>query len=348
MVRYIHTEIAAPKCWGPPPAMTSNTMAKRMINASICAYSVNSPTRFYPACQYWDAVQATGTVDLITAYAPHGTAPVDAAFIAKTTDNWAVLSLRGTEPPSTVDSIATFKRFVDDWYQDSKSKRVAMMGPNGNGLGSVHKGFHDAFVAMLPHIHSVLSGMDWSALKGLQITGHSKGASLTFLFAIWLKQCFPQIKTIEVNAFAPTSVGDYTFASLYNAAKIPTVRHVRDPDCVPYLLPFYSVTPVNTLNHPSYYDIYNYLTWSAVNLTEEAFHEIGKLVEGGYYGMGDVIYYPGAANSHATPITGLDAQNAGFWNLLKVIKRHWGIGDLGEIAGAHSATKSYHPAVMNA
>ena len=344
MSRYICSTMPSVKCDDSPaePILLKPTMAQRMICASVCAYAVNRPydpkrtDNFKPECKYWDLIKSTGAAQLITADASWLHPAVDAAFITETVDGWVVLSLRGTEPPTTVHDIGTFFRSFDDWFQDGKSCRTAFH-IDGNNYGSVHTGFHDAYEKMLPEIRYVLDKIDWSKFHGLQVTGHSKGASLTFLYALWAKVHYASkgLSNVVVNAFAPTAIGDSTFDNKYTAEKIPTTRHMRARDAVPFLLPFVSQKGTR-------YDIYHEVSPFHWNATEVAVWALGRLVHGGYYSVGDVVYYPGDTPGTVPSEAGAAALSEAHKDLMAAIK-----GDKGDdIIKAHSATDSYYPALV--
>lgn len=341
MVRYIHTQIQNVSCTGNAPKGTGYTMEQRMICASICAYAVNhsyvpgSSTNFQPECQFWAPIDSAGPTHLITAKKAWSHEAVDAAFVTQTDDGWVVLSLRGTEPPSSIHGIGSFIRFVEDWAQDSETEHVPFF-VGRTYYGGVHKGFDKAYKAMRPKVKEALDTIDWDSVKGLQITGHSKGAALTFYYALWAKHTYSKIKSIQVNAYAPPPIGDAMFGRSFENAKIPTVRYGRFNDSVPFLVPFIA-------QDGSDIDIYEYMHFG-FNGTEDLFWTMGKAVNSGYVGIGDFAYLPGDPPGSIAPETGMKGLSDDRWQVISTVKADKG----GIIAAAHSAKESYYPALVPA
>ena len=327
MVRYIHTNAAVTCSGGIGPVILNPTMAQRMLNASICAYNI-TPHGFSPDCEYWNLIKSTGDVSVITADPGHLNPAIDAGFVTTTTDGWVVLSLRGTL--GSYNGFESFIAFLKDWWEDSESRLVPFF-LGGIYMGQVHNGFYKAYLYMLSKVQTALDGVDWANVKGLQVTGHSKGAALTFLFAAWAKKKYMPsgLKTVEVNAFAAPLVGDHHFSVLYQALNIPTIRHQRAHDIVPFLPPYDS------------YDIFDhfhfYNSWTAT-----ALQVIGLDIHTGYHLTGDVIYYPGTIPGKVSPVAGSQAELESQQAIITAIKDN----KSSEIEGAHSATLSYHPALF--
>ncbi len=210
------------------------TIPQRMLDAAICAYNVNSLGPFKPKSQYWDPIKIIGKPDFFLAGS--GKDKIDAAFLGVTSDNWVVLSLRGTLP--SFDNWESFAAWVKDWLQDDETKPVHW-DYAGVHLGHVEKGFHRAMMKLWPKIKSKMDAIDWQSVKGIQIAGHSKGAAMTFLAAALVRITYPAAKAINVNAFAAPLAGLPDFAAWYRNSGLhsTTTRYQRIYDLVPFLPP---------------------------------------------------------------------------------------------------------------
>ncbi len=313
----------------------SNTysMPQRMVDASICAYSIKSPDEFKPESKYWDPIQVKGQASTFLA----GSDDIDAGFIATTEDDWVVLSFRGTL--STHHNWETFIAFLKDWWQDDETKKVHWDFEQVH-LGRVEKGFHKAIMKLWPQMKVILDKVDWSTKQGIQITGHSKGAAMTFLAAAMVKICYPQAKEINVHAFAAPLVaavpkaGTTGFAQWYqdNRLDTTTTRYQRIDDIVPFLPP---AENWNILHNLTWHTAEGLAIYSALEL-------LGISVHDGYEEVGSMVFLPGDPPSTGTPMHGqkaiLSARNA----IINAVG--YGYGD--KIAAAHSVACSYWPAVF--
>ena len=192
--------------------------AARALGAAICAYNIPPDESCFDAT-YWDPIGAKGQAIVVAG----GEECIDAAFVAATTDDWVVLSLRGTIGDYT--SLHGLFSFIDDWWEDDES-RLCLFDPMLGGTpsdeyGKVHYGFQRAMRHLWPKIKAALESpeIDLANKKGIQITGHSKGAALTFLAAMLVSLHFPNVKKIGVHAFAAPQAGDADFARAYNEKK---------------------------------------------------------------------------------------------------------------------------------
>ncbi len=236
-------------------------MAKRMINASICAYQVYAtgwlPERDPPPVlrtvdntngrDYYDVLagyqDAVGFLDTAAHYTPlfvsSGDDSINAALVGATRDGLLVIALRGTLPPN-FDHDDT-RAWIMDWAQDGEIQ------PKGWTLGTgatartfqVEGGFADAVDSLAPSLKLMIDQTLATAhCKGVVVTGHSKGGALTFLTAAWVEVTYPQfLGKIEVHAFAAPAVADAAFAAYYAASPLAnmTHRYQVENDIVPFL-----------------------------------------------------------------------------------------------------------------
>ena len=317
-----------------PTDTNTYTMAQRMLDAAICAYSV-TPSGFHPDCKYWAPIKVKGPAYPFQV----GTEEINAGFVATTEDDWVVLSLRGTL--SGWHNWDSFLAFIDDWLNDDKTKLVPMW-QNGVLLGNVHKGFYESSTQSWAQVQAYLHAVDWSKMKGLQITGHSKGAGMCFIMAAMARLAlahgkYGPPKTIEVNAFAAPLAGDAAFAASYKGLlKLDksTTRHQRAHDIVPFL-PSYDSWDIfkhmeASIEHPE--------SWLIVGALEALRLEI----HGGYHLVGSPIFYPGTDPVGYSAVIGRAAIPMSQAAILAAIKG----GYASEIADAHSSMYSYWPALF--
>lgn len=314
----------------------NHTMPQRMLDAAICAYAVDSLQPFKPKSQYWNPIKIVGTP--ATFIAGTGRVKIDAGFIGVTSDNWVVLSLRGTL--LSFDDWDTFVAWVKDWLQDDETRPVHwdVVDPNTNGLvhiGHVEKGFHRAMMKLWPQMKVTLDKIQWSKVKGIQITGHSKGAAMTFLAAALVKIFYPQANEIVVNAFAAPLAGRPDFASWYRTAGLDatTTRYQRIYDLVPFLPPTEAWDIFDHLGKPK--------TWDGAAI--KAFLEgLGLTLYGGYEEVGSVTFLPGEPPPTCRPVVGPSAVTAARNAIVHAVE----YGPADRIADAHSAACSYWPATF--
>ena len=316
----------------PVPAKTP---AQRMIDAAICAYSIR-PTGYFPAPFFAQPVGFVAPPYTLT----DGEADIDAGLLGITDDNWAVLSLRGTL--SHYDSFSQFISVIYDWLQDDETHFVPLISSDGTNLGKVHKGFHKATMKLWPYFRSIMRSFDWSNLNGLRITGHSKGAGMTFIFAAlanaeknYMKAGGP--KNIEVHAFAAPLAGNPDFATKYHSQGLnkTSIRYQRPRDIVPFLAPYLSFDLLHQVD-----------LWDArFDFELDAAIEYLRLtVTRGYELVGDLEFYPDhtAGSPWPNPIPGHTGQILAQAAILGAIQG----GYKDEIAAAHSAINSYWPAIF--
>lgn len=316
-----------------PISIPARTTAQKMIDAAICAYSIN-PNGYSPPPFFSDPLKWVNGPHARTA----GPDAIDAGLVGITDDGWAVISLRGTL--SSYDSFSSFFAFIDDWLQDDETTFVPLRSSKSDHLGEVHKGFHRATMALWPKINAVMAKFDWANLNGLRITGHSKGAGMSFLFAALanaeksgMRSGGP--KAIEVHAFAAPLAGNPEFAAKYSLAGLDktTTRYQRANDLVPFLAPYVT------------FDLFEYIDLWNVRFDFEldaALEYLSYTVTRGYQLVGRLEFYPDRVTSWPDPLTGTRGQNHAQAAILSAIQG----GYKNEIAAAHSAISSYWPAIF--
>lgn len=312
-----------------------NDAPKRMIDAAICAYSVDSRMKFQPKAMYWDTIGVDPNQKLTTFTS--GYDGVDAGFVAFTKDDWVVISLRGTL--SSYYSWQSFMAFLDDWWQDDETKPVEFKIDSTTSFGHVEKGFLKALWASWPHICNALKGVDWRKKQGIQITGHSKGAGMTFLLAALLNHMCPKDTAIHVHAFAAPLSGMPDFAHHYSKVGLDatSMRYQRECDLVPFVPPskdwniLEHIHARTSTKHFPYFEIHPFAAFL------EGF---GETLYKGYQEMGDMTFLPNPA-SKAPPQTGSQAQKNAQAAIVAAIEAD----QIEKIADAHSAVHSYWPAL---
>lgn len=320
----------------PPPQLEPvpvqpSTTAQLMLDAAICAYSIVG-TDYRPLRFFNDPVGWGNAPNVYSA----GPDKIDAGLIGETPDGWVILSLRGTL--STYDSISSLIAFFRDWLQDDETEQVAFSPAPAKDFGKVHKGFHAAVMAMWDDIYADLNGRKWGKLKGLCITGHSKGAGMSFLCAALAQACLPSSanggpQTIQVHAFAAPLAGNQAFVDAYTKAGLETntVRYQREDDLVPFLPAYDSFDILEKWHRGSSWEL-------------DLVLEILESTYGGYALAGTLEFYPDHLYNQPwpQPLTGDPGQQAAQTAILEAIRR----GAIGKIEDAHSAINSYWPAIF--
>ena len=200
----------------------------RLINACVAAYAIKNGAlpADNPNLKKLD-VKAGTTPAVFTS----GADEINAGFLAQTSDDWVVLTFRGTLPPFHGD----FWAWVRDWLQDFEAGPTDWV-VGGRVFGEVETGFADAVKSLWPQVETALNAIDLGAMKGIIVTGHSKGAAMVSLAASILKSAMPHI-LVEACAFAAPLVADRTFVTNYDALGIRpfSVRYQNEYDLVPFL-----------------------------------------------------------------------------------------------------------------
>lgn len=300
------------------------TLECRLINAAIACYAISNgqipqgnanAKAIGLAPNTWPKVFVNGLDE------------INAGFVAETDDGWVVLALRGTLPPFKGDLV----KWVLDWLQDFEA------GPTnwyvgGRVFGRVETGFANATLSIWPQAMAALSQIDLSAKKGILVTGHSKGAAMTYLAASLLKTAWPHL-LIENCCFAAPRTCEQDFAANYDALGLTpfTVRYQNMYDIVPYLpwWPFLSVLAAQE-RHDS--------KGASNRLTATAWPEAGNpAFSNAYVPIGHLRYLgPDCVVEYGQQ----GAANA--WAAMRHALDHL---DFKEIAEAHSASGRYYACI---
>lgn len=289
----------------------------RLINASIAAYSIVNGSIDPNAPGYAEIGLAPGTVPSCFT---SGVNDIDAGFVAQTADNWVFLVFRGTLPLFTGD----FWAWVDDWLQDFD------IGPipwtvNNQHFGNVEGGFATALLALWPKALSALAPIDLRSVKGVFISGHSKGAALSFLAASLLKAANPGL-LINDWCFAAPLVCDRMFRTNYDKIGLGplSVRYQNEYDLIPFL-PW--VPALDTLAAAERLSTTNYMNRSVTA------HTRARAIENDYVPLGSLRYI--------TSTCGIEYGDKAEQDALAAIGEAILELRFDEIAGAHSALGRY-------
>jgi hypothetical protein len=202
--------------------MAAPTLDARLLCACNVAYSVSANGAIDPTLSgpFWEGVGWTESpVGIVS-----GPDAIDACVVGVNQDG-IVVAFRGTIPPD--DRTKPIDERVRDWCQDFRAELVVR-----DGLpGKVHAGFLADLTAVWDPVQAEIQRI--IAAKGklpLNITGHSKGASVAFIAAMdW-----HDLKSTVVT-FAAARPGNDDFAKAFD---IPTVRRYEYwDDIVPHLPP---------------------------------------------------------------------------------------------------------------
>lgn len=205
----------------------------RLAYASLLAYDIErdpqNPSSIHidpNTIHYGDVGFASPPVCFL-----QGHEDINAAFVAETTDDWVILSLRGTLPMFQGD----FWKWVTDWLQDLEIGSTPWIVGN-RVYGHVETGFATAVRGLWFDITSALEAIDLGSKKGILVTGHSKGAAMTSLAASLLHAMYPSIHT-KVVCFAAPLTCDREFQAnyVYDGLDMLTLRYQNENDIVPFL-----------------------------------------------------------------------------------------------------------------
>lgn len=297
-----------------------STLECRLINASIACYAIKGG-KIDPDNPNLKALEPKpGTEPTVFVNGPE---QINAGFVAETVDDWVVLALRGTLPPFQ----GNFWAWVEDWLQDFEA------GPtdwnvNGKFFGRVETGFADAVHSVWDQVENAISKIDLKTRQGILITGHSKGAAMTFLAASLLKTAYPHV-LVENCCFAAPLTCDETFRNNYNALGLRpfTVRYQNEYDLVPFL-PWWpalaQLARAQRLDQGT----------ASPLLTAESWPE-----------SGDNIYQPVGILRYLGPDCVVEYGDHGerdAWDAIKYALEHF---EFGKIVDAHSATGCYDSCV---
>lgn len=331
---------------------TQAAIAKRMINASICAYQIHpqgwkpTPGTLHPPVartepapngkSFYNVVptyqDAVGFVADSASYTPlwvaTGEDQIDAALVGAMADGNLLVSLRGTIPPSfeNNDLFSWMADWLEDaditprswWYRKAPYIRDCKVG----------SGFAIPMLKLWPSIAQMIEQtITAHSCTGVIVTGHSKGAAMSFLAATLIESSFPQFKgNIQVHAFAPPVTGNDTFKKFYGQLEQSTHRYQVEHDIVPFL-PIW--TDADIWPQVVFSKLWMEAAWAAFVIG------IDLYTEGGYTAVGDFTYFD---SSHQL-VPNADVHFTAMPAVVSALEKE----KFSEIAAAHSAVSSYLP-----
>jgi hypothetical protein len=157
---------------------------------------------------------------------------INAFYYGETVQGEAVISFRGTLPPS-LNLRDNLLRILLDWLNDFQAELV-----QGKGLaGRVHQGFLQSVDALWPYIQNLPLAAATGSGKPLILTGHSKGGALMYLAAYRLAAM--GIPVAAAYSFAAPRTGDRDFARAFDRHPLlPNVcRYEYQDDIAPHVPP---------------------------------------------------------------------------------------------------------------
>ncbi|WP_127115294.1 lipase family protein [Shimia sediminis] len=326
--------------------IADHKMARRMMNASLCAYHIHHQEDPSDAgtevlrqvdngdgCIYdVDAkVQAeVGFVEGPDTYVPafvcSGEDHINGCLVGLTEDGYAVVAVRGTLPPTLGHH--NVMEWVKDWVNDAHMRPLKWVMGKAH-LGHAERGFAEAAQELWPWIEAQLGAILDRAPKGVLITGHSKGGAMTYLLAALVHQTWPELEgKIEVYAYAPAVSVDEAFAKGYRASGLDakTYRFQHENDLVPFLPNW---TKASIWHAVSFSGFLHEAEWLALS----AF--VGARTGAGYWAPGHMIFFD-SNYRHVDDPNPVDRALAAVAEALKA-------GEFKKVGEAHSARESYLP-----
>lgn len=321
------------------------TTARRLANASVCAYeigdrnaaansdvpadrtiaSADGTSAYRVVAQYQDRV---GFLDRAAEFTPafvaSGDHHTDGALIGATSDNGVVVALRGTLPPS-LDG-GNVSAWVTDWMHDARATPQDWR-PLGADYGRVESGFGQAVLGLWPWIEKTLEPLVGGGPETVFVTGHSKGGAMTYLVASLIRERWPALENkVEVHAFAPAVAVDDAFVQAYSDRGLSarTMRYQVENDVVPFL-PFWKEAAV--------WDAITFSGWMH-EMEWLAVVEGLKMATGGGYSAPGAFTYFGADHNH---VPGAEVATSA----LPAVASALMAGDYQGVSAAHSMTGSY-------
>lgn len=336
--------------------------AARMVYAAICAYQIHEkgwePDKSDPVAdktiqgpggayfynivdKYHDKVGfvAKGETGYYPQFVASGDDKINAGLVGMLKDGRLVVSIRGTIPPSLHND--DLIEWIKDWAQDADMPPTPwpFLKTSDGVIPNVEDGFGKATRNLYAHMAEMIGdAIEAHSPTGIIVTGHSKGAAMTFLMASVILNNFSSYKDrIEVYAFAAPVTGDDAFKAAYEAAGLSAKTHRFQVgyDLVPFV-PLWKAA--NIFEAVNYDPPVKKGCWKRLKdrFGEGAWKALERLVtsktKGGYGAVGGFTYFgtdhklqPGTVQETALPTV------AGALEAFKIK----------EIAGAHSATDSY-------
>ena len=209
-------------------SITPSSLECRLLDASIICYSIQNQALSPSTPGYAQVGFAPGTGPTVFVDGVEG---INAGFVGETADGWVIVAYRGTLPPFSGDLWA----WVEDWLNDFRAGPMDWTVGN-SVIGQVETGFGSAVLNTWGAVQAALNPIDLSRKKGILVTGHSKGAGMTFPAATLLKNLYPHL-LVQVCCFAAPLTCDRTFAASYDAMGLSvfTARYQSQYDIVPFL-----------------------------------------------------------------------------------------------------------------
>lgn len=292
----------------------SPTIQGRMLCASVLAYSVpdngtiNPPNNNIPQTSpYYNGAGYTSPPTMIASDYDIS----NAACTVGLTQDGIVLAFRGTVYNS-----------ITDWINDLLLKPVTV-----NGMpGKVHYGFNKAVsVLLLPIVATLTQLKKANPTAKLYITGHSKGAGMAPIAAMYLMA--NSIKAEAMYLYAPPLPATNDFVMVYNRIFPNTFLYENHLDIVPLMPP--SPTTAGGLDY--------YFLANGSPEAEIAAGIITGLAFFGYSAVGttaNTFYIQAPVNGQYNIVT-LDFSV--YLEQLKDIGTALTAGDISEIAAAHNS-----------
>lgn len=327
-------------------------IAKRMINASICAYQIHphgwtpDPHKIHPPVtrteqapngkSFYNVVptyqDAVGFVGDSKSYTPQwiatGKDQIDAALVGAMKDGNLLVSLRGTIPPSFENN--DIFSWMSDWLEDADITPRSWWYKKGPYIkdSKVGAGFAIPMLKLWPGIAQMIDDtLKHHSCTGVIVTGHSKGAAMSFLAATLIEAAFPQFKgNIHVHAFAAPVTGNDTFKKFYGQLEQTTHRYQVEHDIVPFL-PIWNDADI--WPQVTFSKLWMEAAWAAIIVGLDLY------TDGGYTAVGDFTYF----DSSHTLVPGANVH----WTAMPAIVSALEHEKFSEIASAHSAVSSYLP-----
>ncbi|MEM0923746.1 MAG: lipase family protein [Pseudomonadota bacterium] len=295
--------------------------ACRMLDAAILTYNIQpasgSISTWIPDAATSGLLANLGLPDAPPDFFFDGSESINAGFVGRTSDGYAVLALRGTLPPGGSDTAA----WVEDWVNDFKAGPVDWTIA-GSKIGQIEAGFAEAALSLWQVGEGPLAKIvedKADPVKGIVITGHSKGAALVYPVASLVETRWPGLIS-RIDAYATPMTADQAFADWFQSKGLTgkTTRYQNKDDIVPFL-PVWPKLDISGW-------IMKVLDLSGSNLFSDDYVLIGSL---------EYLAEQGGACEILTGSAGQDQANTDIEAALESL-------DLEAIISAHSATGRYH------
>lgn len=203
-------------------------MQCRLLDACVLSYAIHDDGLPTSSAEYRHLDVDPARQPVVFADGPER---INAGFVAETRDGWVVVAFRGT----VTSDDAPFFTWVDDWLNDFRAGPMAWHVA-GRRYGSVETGFGTSVMDLWPMVARSLAAIDLASKQGVLVTGHSKGAAMSFPAASLIRAAYPGVG-LQVCCFAAPLTCDADFAAHYAAAGLDatTVRVQNCFDIVPFL-----------------------------------------------------------------------------------------------------------------